>query len=201
MKLYESYMKKPAIFLFPYVRRFIIFFALMGGMLILAAKGLHYLNRVDNASQEGVKVLWRAPMMDGSGHMQPAPFAAYRGRILVVNFWASWCPPCVEELPALAVLSQKFSGKNITFAGIAIDSVENVTHFLKARKNSMTYPGYIAGADGTTLAFALGNRQGGVPFTVVIDATGTVRFQMLGRVDIAALRDCLNRLTVSSAQP
>jgi thiol-disulfide isomerase/thioredoxin len=110
--------------------------------------------------------------------------ADLRGRVVVVNFWATWCVPCVEEIPMFSKVHAEQD--SVAFVGLGIDSPGNVTGFNARFKPS--YPLLIAGASGTELARALGNASGALPFTVVLDRDGHVVQSHLGRVDEATLR-------------
>ncbi len=122
--------------------------------------------------------LWQAKLPDQVGRMQS--LAQYRGRPLVVNFWAAWCEPCVEEMPVLSALQKKYAAKGVHFIGIAVDSATNVAQFMQ--KVKVDYALYSAGYGGLALARALGNTQGGLPFTVLIDASGKIHSTLLGSV-------------------
>ena len=106
--------------------------------------------------------------------------------ILVVNFWATWCPPCIKEMPELSALATEFSSKKVQFVGIGIDSASKIREF--SSKISISYPLVVSGFDGAEVAKNLGNVKGGLPFTVLIDANGTIFETIEGIVDIAALR-------------
>lgn len=134
--------------------------------------------------------LWTTPLTTVDG--KPQTLAAYKGRPLVVNFWASWCGPCVREMPALSALQREYKRKNIQFVGIGVDSAANVKAFLK--KVHVTYPVYIAGFGGADMARALGDHTGGLPFTIVIDAKGAVRAVKSGEIKPDELRRTLNLL-------
>lgn len=138
----------------------------------------------------GPQALWASSLPDLAGHAQA--LSQYKGRALVVNFWASWCGPCVEEMPALSALQAQYSTKGIQFVGIGIDSADNINSFLK--KVSVNYPIYVAGFGGANLARSFGDAAGGLPFTVVLDRSGRVRYAKLGRVDVAALQRALGTL-------
>jgi len=102
----------------------------------------------------------------------------WRGRPLVVNFWATWCAPCLEEIPLLIAARRLYKGKELEVVGIAIDQVDKVSSF--ASKMQIDYPILIAGSDGLELVRALGNRSGGLPFTVFLDRFGRPAQTKLG---------------------
>lgn len=112
----------------------------------------------------------------------PTDLAKWKGQVLVVNFWATWCPPCVEEMPELTALQEKLNGKNTQILGIGIDSPDNIKEF--ASKLKINYPLYIAGMEGTSLTTQFGNKAGGLPFTVLIDRNGSVVKTYTGRLNI-----------------
>ena len=121
----------------------------------------------------------------------PHKLSSYRGQVLVVNFWATWCVPCVEEIPSFSRMQTEY-GEKVKFLGIGIDTHTNITAFQKNVRAS--YPLFVAGAMGTELAREFGNRLGGLPFTVVLSPDGDVKAVKLGRVDEEALRAWLRSL-------
>ncbi|QQC63456.1 TlpA family protein disulfide reductase [Paraburkholderia ginsengisoli] len=158
----------------------------------------HWLNsggEVAQAAQNGsptsaVEQLWAAPVTGVDG--KPQSLSLHKGHPIVVNFWASWCGPCVEEMPALSQLQREYAKKGIQFVGLGVDSEKNIQTFLQ--KVKVAYPIYVTGFGGADLARAFGNNAGGLPFTVVIDAKGNVRSTKLGQIDPAALRQTLDAL-------
>jgi thiol-disulfide isomerase/thioredoxin len=114
--------------------------------------------------------------------------AGLRGRPLVVNFWATWCPPCVKELPEIDQFSRAQVARGAAgwqVLGIAIDKREAVQAFLKT--TPVSYPIGLAGFAATELTRSLGNSVGGLPFTVVFDAAGGVIERKLGSTSLAEL--------------
>ena len=107
----------------------------------------------------------------------------YAGRPLVVNFWATWCAPCIKEMPDLDALSGKYP--DMTFLGVAIDTQPNVERFLQ--KVQVSYPLVVAGHGGIEKMKALGNRKGGLPYTVIFDADSRLHRDILGQIDPARL--------------
>ena len=94
------------------------------------------------------------------------------GKILVVNFWATWCPPCREEIPEFVKLQEAMGGQGLQFIGIAIEDAEPVKAFMK--QISFNYPVLIGENGGMSLSARLGNTIGILPFTAVIDRSGKV---------------------------
>ena len=110
----------------------------------------------------------------------PLPMQGFRGKPLVLNFWATWCPPCVEEMPLLSRFYQENSAKGWQVLGLAVDQPSAVRRFLQ--KTPVAYPVGMAGLGGTELAKSLGNLAGGLPFTVVVHADGHVVHRKIGQI-------------------
>ena len=98
--------------------------------------------------------------------------ADLRGAPLLLNFWATWCPPCVREMPALDRFAQAHAARGWRVLGLAADKVEPVREFLA--RTPVSYPIALAGFAGIELSRQLGNDGGGLPFTVVFDRRGRV---------------------------
>lgn len=111
--------------------------------------------------------------------------ADYRNSVLVVNFWATWCAPCVQEMPELSALQTELTAKKIQLIGIGIDSPGNMAEF--AQKYKITYPLFVGGMAGTQLATALGNNTGGLPFTALLNKSGDIVKTYRGRLDMKQL--------------
>ena len=126
---------------------------------------------------------WKTP--DG----KPVNTDQWRGKVLVVNFWASWCPPCVEEMPALDKLQQEFLSQNVLIVGIGIDSPSNIREFLEM--TPISYPIVIGGLEGTNLSKQMGNAQGALPYTVIIRANGQASNSKLGKMSEEELRKAI----------
>ncbi|MBI3147012.1 MAG: TlpA family protein disulfide reductase [Betaproteobacteria bacterium] len=104
----------------------------------------------------------------------------WAGRVIVVNFWATWCGPCREEIPDLIALHTQFAQEPVTIVGIAIDQAEAVRGYVA--EFGVNYPILIGGFTAVDIARAAGNQYGVLPFTVVIDRQGGIAEAHLGRV-------------------
>ena len=111
---------------------------------------------------------------------KPLAMSSFRGKLLLVNFWATWCPPCVEELPLLDYFYQENKDKNVQIVGLAVDQPSAVQAWLKTRP--LNFPVGMAGLAGTELSKSLGNISGGLPFTVVFGPSGQLLHRKIGKV-------------------
>lgn len=136
------------------------------------------------AADDGSARFFAMALPDASGSNRA--MNQYRGKPVLLNFWATWCPPCVDEMPELNALQQEFGTGKMQIVGIGIDSASNIAEF--AKKQKIDYPLFVGGVGGTDLSRQLGNKAGGLPYTVLIDSKGVVRKQYLGRVKIDELR-------------
>lgn len=109
----------------------------------------------------------------------------YQGKIIVLNFWATWCPPCREEMPELSALNTEFGQKNVVVLGIAIDELDLVKEF--ATQTPVSYPLFVAEDEGMAIGNSLGNNKGVLPYTVIIDSKGEIVNTYYGRITKALL--------------
>ena len=124
---------------------------------------------------------------------KPHAIEQWRGKILVVNFWATWCQPCREEMPAFSRVQTKYAANGVQFVGIALDNSNNVTQFKKAL--SISYPLLIAENEGSTLTRQLGNSRLALPYTIVFGKAGEVRLTHLGQLSEQDLEKVLQAAT------
>lgn len=139
-----------------------------------------------------VSGLWQLNFPDSQGHEQP--LSQWRGQVVVLNFWASWCAPCREEIPDFVALRTQYRPKGVEFVGIAIDNPVNVTQFLQ--RLPINYPILIGEGAAHTLARQLGNASGALPYTIVFDRDGRVALRHLGRLPRATLEKTLLEIGV-----
>ncbi|MEY2953354.1 MAG: hypothetical protein RLZZ401_1441 [Pseudomonadota bacterium] len=134
--------------------------------------------------------LWGLQLMTPAGAL--LDMRVFQGKPLLVNFWATWCPPCVEELPLLEQFfrENKFNGWQVL--GIAVDKATSVQQFLL--KTPLSYPMTVAGVTGAELSRTFGNLTGGLPFSVALAATGQPAYRKMGALtatDLASLRQII----------
>lgn len=155
----------------------------------------------------GVAVSWwvRSPvptaqapplvLSDLAGQMRR--LADWRGKVLVVNFWGTWCTPCLEEVPVFDALARTFRAQGVEFVGIAIDAPEPVRAFVQQHR--IGYP-MLLGDSAVALAWmhAAGNTAGGLPFTVLLDRGGRIVEVHLGPLAAEILRAKLAPLVAQS---
>ena len=164
---------------------------IIGGISLLALLGgvltSQWISKTGLASEPSVKAFFANPWQTPDG--KPADTAQWQGKILVVNFWASWCPPCVEEMPTLDLLQQEYLQQNVLFVGIGIDSPSNIREFLE--KTPVSYPIVIGGLEGSNLSKQMGNSQGALPYTIIINAQGKSTSSKLGKISEEELRKAI----------
>jgi thiol-disulfide isomerase/thioredoxin len=106
---------------------------------------------------------------------------AWAGKVVVLNFWATWCPPCLREMPMLDELQRGVDPGELKVVGIAIDAPEDVRRFLA--ENRVEYDVLLGDIEAVELSRRLGNRTSGLPFTVVFDALGRRVYSHTGELD------------------
>ncbi len=161
----------------------------MGTAALLALAGGVALAVWDQSPRDAAALL-SLSLPDTSGRQQS--LAQWRGKVVVVNFWATWCAPCREEMPEFVKIQRELGPKGLQFVGIAIDQAEKVEQF--ANELHLNYPALIGGYAAVELSKTLGNPLSALPFTIVISRKGTVARTQLGAVDPTKLRSTIDSL-------
>lgn len=143
-----------------------------------------------SAANSGAETIFAASLPDLQGKHQT--ISQWRGNVMVINFWATWCEPCRDEIPEFIELQEKFSDKGLVFIGIAVDQQERAAAFSK--EIGINYPVLVGDLKAMELAGAAGNRQGALPFTIVIDRSGNITGTKLGRLSQSKLESMIKPL-------
>ena len=120
----------------------------------------------------------------------PRSLDEWQGKIVVLNFWATWCAPCLEEIPMLVKMREKYARSGVEIVGIAIDHAAKVSEFSKTM--GTTYPILVADSGGLDLMRKLGNKAGGLPYTVLLDRRGAPIKRKLGALKASELESMLS---------
>jgi len=163
--------------------------------------GLYALAAAGAAAGGAAAALWRYQLAQPEGEAlgalwamqaslpngQSYAIAPLRGKVLLLNFWATWCPPCIEELPLLDAFYRQNVVNGWQVLGLALDQAAAVKAFLA--RTPLQFPTPVVGLAGMDLARKLGNLSGGLPFTVLIDAQERVIFRQMGKLTAAQIAD------------
>jgi thiol-disulfide isomerase/thioredoxin len=127
---------------------------------------------------------------DTEGVLQP--LRQWQGKVLIVNFWATWCEPCREEMPEFVRAQRELGPKGVQFVGIAVDQRDKVALF--AKELELNYPALIGGYAAMDLSKPLGNRLLALPFTVILDREGHIAHTQLGPLKPDQLQSIIAKL-------
>jgi thiol-disulfide isomerase/thioredoxin len=146
-------------------------------VVAIAAAAAGYGTRLWHEGDRSADALMAVRLADMEGRQQALD--QWRGKVLVVNFWATWCEPCREEIPAFVRLQDKYRMRGVQFVGIAIDQRDKIRMFV--HQFEINYPILVGGLDAIDISRQSGNRVGGLPFTVVLDRHGQIVGRELGK--------------------
>lgn len=154
--------------------------ALIAGLYISAGSrqpAVPQLAKLKNADLIGS---YRPDFKLGNRHGAFVTPADFEGKTLLINFWATWCEPCLKEMPMLMELQSNYTDEGLQVIGIALDDVQGVRDF--ADKLGITYPVLVGAADVMETNAAYGNVTGMLPYSVLVDKEGLIRWQHLGEI-------------------
>lgn len=155
-------------------------FALVGGWSLVAASGLTRDAGLVRSPLLGKPApAFRLALLGGGGQLDSA---SLRGDVVVVNFWASWCAPCVEEAPELQAFAERWAGRGVRMVGIVYADEESKAAAFRDRFG-LTYPQVTDPGGRTAIDFGIF----GIPETYVLDSDGIVMAKLIGAVDAATL--------------
>ena len=138
----------------------------------------------DAAADQEAVALFAMKLPDADGVERP--LLAWRGKLLVVSFWATWCAPCVEEMPELQRFADEFAPRNVAVIGIGVDDADKIRDFRSQHR--LRIPLLAAGFDGMQLAQRLGNPEPVLPYTALISPDGRLVEEHSGRIQEPELR-------------
>lgn len=147
-------------------------------------------NRSAGGNAADIGPLMKASIPDLEGRRRS--LGEWEGQVLVVNFWATWCPPCLKEIPDFIRIQEKLGPRGVQFIGIAADQAEKVRDF--AAKYKINYPVLLGDMDVIEIASRAGNQAGGLPFTVIIDRQGKWVHSESGALDEQKLSEMIRPL-------
>lgn len=134
--------------------------------------------------------VWQAVLPDLTGRRQA--LAQWRGKVVVLNFWAPWCPPCREEIPGFIRLQGRYGEWGLQFVGVALDEQGRVQAYV--RETGINYPILLGGMGAVLLGQAAGNSLGGMPYTLILDRRGEPVAALTGAVSEARLEELVRPL-------
>lgn len=168
---------------------------ILAGLALLAAVAGYRLGVLEKGAEKAAlpiptRSIYELVLTDLKG--QPQRIDQWRGKILVINYWATWCHPCREEMPGFSRLQDKYRDKSVQFAGISIDDAFKIAEFQK--ETPVNYPLLIGDMAIMKSSSELGNTRQALPFTAVFNPQGELAMTKLGRLAEADLDRELNRL-------
>jgi len=157
-----------------------------GGLTLMGRKSQNAAAPAADSDPIPALMQLQMPDLNGATHS----LADFKGQPMVVNFWATWCAPCVKEMPELDALQKKYP--HIRFVGIGVDTAANMQKFVE--KVQVSYPLWVIGAGAIDTLRKLGNPSGGLPFTLVFNADGGINRKILGEIQPDDLNQTLSSL-------
>jgi thiol-disulfide isomerase/thioredoxin len=140
-------------------------FVLFSGLIIISIAGYLGFNysKPQPITETVSRPIFSLPDLQGQNRTN----TEWDGKVVIINFWATWCPPCIKEIPMFIKLQEKYAAQGLQLVGIAIDNPKAVQEFVNNK--GINYPILVGEQDAITVANRFGNHFGTLPFTVVID--------------------------------
>ena len=160
--------------------------------VLLAVTGYQLLQR--QAGDGGADAAGRArpafslPDLEGRMHS----ISEWDGKVLLVNFWATWCPPCRQEIPDFIDVRRRFHDQGFEIVGVAIDSPDSVRDYVDVLE--IDYPVLHGQAEASAIARQYGNHSNALPYSALIDRQGRIRFSGAGRIPRQSLEQAVAQL-------
>lgn len=169
--------------------------ALIGGYWLAQALRPAPETTAANSYGGGELIDFTLPGLDGKNHS----LAEWRGKVIVLNFWATWCPPCREEIPLLIALQKRRAAEGLQVVSVAIDNETAVRPY--SQSAGINYPVLLGGDEALDLVARYGNSMGALPFTVVIDRDGAITGRKLGAFTASELESFVEPLLIPAKTP
>ncbi len=172
------------------------YFVNIVAVLLIALAVRYYLSSPPTAetAAQTTKALFAASFTGIDG--KPHAISQWKGKIIVANFWATWCPPCREEMPELSHLQEQYRNRGLIVLGISTDELDKIREF--AKESPVSYPLLSGEISAMDVGLSLGNNKGVLPYTVIIKPDGNIAKAYFGRVNQALLEETLLPLMLVS---
>jgi thiol-disulfide isomerase/thioredoxin len=165
--------------------------AVVAVALAALAAGLYFSPGVSRDSPAAALIGLVLPDIDG----REQRLEQWQGKVLVVNFWATWCEPCREEMPEFVKAQAAFGGKGLQFVGISIDQPDKIQQIRQfSRDLKLNYPSLVGGYGALELSKSFGNKIMALPFTLIIDRKGQVAYSQMGPLKPDKLETIIGKL-------
>jgi len=166
--------------------------AIIGGIAVFAfsRKSSTPLSAMEEVRPGAAEAVAQASFYDLNEKVQP--LAQWKGKVMVVNFWATWCPPCRAEIPEFIRFQKLYGKQGVQFIGIAIDQKSKVQAY--AEDIGMNYPVLLGDLAGIDLAKRIGDAEGGLPYSVIVDRSGKIVTTQIGAISFEKLEATIQPL-------
>lgn len=171
----------------------IVVACVVAGFAILLATVSHFAKPTpmeEGQATSSTGSLFAATFTDAQG--TPQAVEQWRNQVIVLNFWASWCPPCRDEMPELSALQKKYRARGVVVLGISTDDAAKMQQF--AQELPVSYPLLAGDSQGMDLAATLGNNRDVLPYTLILRRDGSIAASYFGRINFEVLEQTLTPL-------